>query len=121
MPYLWILEYTDEIEADFIVFYRVVDIEREPWLDGPRFLRLANQLPLYEGAVRQKMTVEAQKQQISESGGSPASEGEFTPGQTMSMSQALAQSRGDDMAVLNSLNRDGAGSVHGDLFEYETA
>jgi hypothetical protein len=121
MPHLWILDYTDEIEADFIVFYRVVDIRREAWLDGPRFLRLANQLPLYEGAVRQKMTTEVQQQQMSESGESNASEGGFTPGQTMSMGEALARSQGNEMAVLDSLSKDSSNAGLGDLFEYETA
>jgi hypothetical protein len=37
------------------------------------------------------------------------------------MSEALARSRGDDMAVLESLNREGESSQLGALFEYETA
>lgn len=45
----------------------------------------------------------------------------FTRGQTMSMSEAVAKSSGDDMAVLDSLNRDSHNSALGALFEYETA
>jgi hypothetical protein len=37
------------------------------------------------------------------------------------MSEALARSNGDEMAVLDSLNRDGVNAGLGDLFEYETA
>lgn len=39
----------------------------------------------------------------------------------MSMSEALAQTKGNDMAVLESLNRDSGNAGLGDLFEYETA
>lgn len=44
----------------------------------------------------------------------------FAPGQSMSMSEALARSKGDDMAVMQSLNRDSKNAGLGDLFEYET-
>lgn len=50
--------------------------------------------------------------------------GGFTRGQTMSMSEAVARTSGDksqDMAVLDSLNRDSVNSQLGNLFEYETA
>lgn len=111
----------DEIEADFIVFYRIYDIHDDSRLDGPRFLRLANQLILYEGALRQKLTIEAQEQVNPSGPTSTTNDSGFTPGQSMSMSEALARSSGDDMAVLDSLSRDGKNSGLGDLFEYETA
>lgn len=45
----------------------------------------------------------------------------FTRGQTMSMSEAVAKTSGNEMAVLDSLNRDSQNSALGALFEYETA
>lgn len=107
------------MEADFLAFYRIFDILDEPKLDGPRFLRLANQLPRYEGAVRRRMEYETQQDE--ETGGRVQTEdSQFTPGQSMSMGEALARTKGDEMAVLNSLNRDSENSPFGSLFEYET-
>jgi hypothetical protein len=50
-----------------------------------------------------------------------ADEDGFAPGQTMSMSEALARSQGNEMAVLDSLSKDSNNAGLGDLFEYETA
>ncbi len=50
-----------------------------------------------------------------------ADEDGFEPGQTMSMSEALARSKGDEMSILDSLSRDSNNAGLGDLFEYETA
>jgi hypothetical protein len=113
----------DEIEADFIVFYRIYDIYDDDRLDGPRFLRLTNQLVMYEGALRRKLTVDVQETEGSGGNTSTATTNDsgFTPGQTMSMSEALARSKGDEMAVLESLSRDSQSAGLGDLFEYETA
>jgi hypothetical protein len=101
------------------VFYRIFDILAEPKLDGPRFLCLANQLPRYDGAVRRRMEYEAQQNE--ETGARAQTEdSQFAPGQSMSMSEALARSKGDEVAVLNSLNRESKNSALGALFEYET-
>lgn len=119
---MWVLDYRDEIEADFIAFYRIYDIEEDPRLDGPRFLRLTAQLIYYEGAVRRKLTIDTQNHEQSDGiTQHTQDDSSFTPGQTMSMSEALARSQGDEMAVLESLSRDGASAGLGDLFEYETA
>lgn len=45
----------------------------------------------------------------------------FTQGQSMSMAEALAKSKGTDMDVLQTLNREAEASPLGALFEYETA
>lgn len=113
------MDLEDEIEADFIVFYKIYDIFNDDNLDGPRFVRLASQLPNYDGAVRRRL--EREIQQDSEGSGVTASADEFSPGQTMSMNEALSRSKGGDMAVLESLSRDSVKDGLGDLFEYETA
>lgn len=103
------------------MFYQIFDIYEDPRLTGVRFIRLATQVPRYDGAVRRRMEVEASE-------GNPEASGQyngddtFTPGQSMSMSEALARSKGGDgdMAVLQSLNRDSENSALGSLFEYET-
>jgi hypothetical protein len=72
---------------------------------------------LYEGAVRRKLTIDTQDDaQPDDSEG-----GEFQPGQSMSMSQALARTSGDSASALDSLNRDSNNAGLGDLFEYATA
>lgn len=49
--------------------------------------------------------------------------GDFAPGQSMSMSEALSRSTGSspDIAAMETLNREGMRSNMGALFEYETA
>ncbi len=90
----------------------------EPGLTGARFLRLSAQLPRYDGAVRRRLEMEQHETQ--ENRYSDDDSG-FTPGQTMSMSEALSKTPNDaDMAVLSSLNRDSHNSALGALFEYET-
>ena len=118
---MWVFEYEDEIEADFIHFYGIYDIWTDERLDGPRYLRLAKQLVLYEGAVRRKMTIDHQDELGSGEVTYTSEDGDFAPGQTMSMGEALARSKGDDMAVLESLSKDSNNAGLGDLFEYETA
>lgn len=115
---MWVVVYREELEADFLTFYRVFDILDEPKLDGPRLLRLASQLPRYQGAVRNRLEYEASLDQraVEVREGDPV----FEPGQTMSMSEAVARSKGDDIAVLNSLSNDSRNAGLGDLFEYET-
>jgi len=44
--------YQDEIESDMSVFHRIDDMGEQP---GPRMVRLARCLPVYQGAVRMKM------------------------------------------------------------------
>lgn len=53
------LDHLDEIESDLSAFHRVDDIAQ---LDGPRFLRLAAQLPWYEGATRGSLLARFQRE-----------------------------------------------------------
>lgn len=81
-------------------------------------MRLSAQLPRYDGAVRRRLEMEQHEAQETYSNDGS----EYTPGQTMSMSEALSKTPNDaDMAVLSSLNRDSHNSALGALFEYETA
>ena len=45
---MWVLDYLDDLDADFRVFYRVDDIEA---LSGPRFLALALRVFAYQGVM----------------------------------------------------------------------
>lgn len=73
---------------------------------------------MYEGAVRRKLTVEHQDAAEPDENASQGSD--FQRGQSMSMGEALSRSKGNDIAVLDSLNRDSKNAGLGDLFEYET-
>lgn len=118
------LDYLNEIEADFLSIYHIFDYEDEPGLGGAKFIRLVNQLPLYDGAVRRRIEFDQQKE--SEGPGESrtysydSEDPQFQQGQTMSMKEALARTQGDDTAVLHSLNEQHKGSQFGALFDYET-
>jgi hypothetical protein len=45
---MWVLDHLADLEADFLVFYRVEDIES---LTGPRFLSLAMRVFAYQGVM----------------------------------------------------------------------
>jgi hypothetical protein len=60
---MWVLDHMDDLGADFLVFYRVEDIES---LTGPRFLSLALRVFAYQGV----MAARAMAQQETTSGGS---------------------------------------------------
>lgn len=68
--------------------------------------------------MRRKLTIEAQEQ-VDDIDVEKYGDG-FEPGQSMSMSEALARSKGDDLAVMESLNKDSMNAGLGSLFEYET-
>lgn len=91
-------------------------------MGGAKFIRLINQLPLYDGAVRRRIEIDW------ENGGSGESrtynvdsqDSGFQPGQSMSMNEAIARTQGDETAVLHALNDEHSKSQFGALFEYET-
>jgi hypothetical protein len=83
------------VESDFSVFHRIRDYTE---LDGHRFLRLAAQLPLYEGALRMRITLQQQEEEDRGNQG--------TSGRGMTMQEALA----------STLNAD----AQNPLFEYTT-
>lgn len=101
------------------MFYRIFDYLDEPRLTGPKFLRLAQQLPRYDGAVRRRIEMEQMEKQQDQT--YEVDETGFTRGESMSMTEALARTKGSDQDVLNALNREAANSPLGALFEYETA
>lgn len=59
---MWVLDHLADLEADFLVFYRIDDIES---LTGPRFLSLAMRVFAYQGV----MAARAMAQQETTSGG----------------------------------------------------
>lgn len=89
---LWIPDYMDEIEADFMSFYGVRDFEE---VDGPKFLRLASNLIYREGAVKGKIQMDLQE--MEESGGTPVSS---KPVKTIKMSEAAGK-YSDDLAAID--------------------
>lgn len=98
----------DEIEADWLSIYHQISYDD---LDGHKFLRLTMQLPLFQGALRQRLEIMNQEK---EKGGGQSS---MEPKRTMSMREAAARTKGDDLEVLNSLNSGDQGEF-GPLFEY---
>ena len=45
---MWVLDHLPDLEADFLVFYRIEDFEA---LTGPRFLSLAMRVFAYQGVM----------------------------------------------------------------------
>lgn len=45
---MWVLDYLDDLDADFRVFYRIDDIEQ---LSGPKFFALALRTFAYQGVM----------------------------------------------------------------------
>jgi hypothetical protein len=64
--------------------------------------------------------MEASTQEQSQGSGAAQVDERFSPGETMSMGEALARSQGSELGVLNSLSNDSRNAGLGDLFEYET-
>lgn len=117
MDALWIPDYLGDIEADFLAIYHHTSWDE---FDGPKFIRLCNRLPLYDGALRRRLEIQMREEE--ETGKRPMSKHEYPD--KMSMKEALARSRGDDeshMATLNAINEDNKRSSFGALFEYSTA
>ncbi|MET7739620.1 hypothetical protein [Streptomyces sp. NPDC005385] len=89
----------------------------DDYASGPEFLMFASHLPYYDGAVKAIFMAEVNKADQA-AGSDYAGQSPNAP-QTMSMAQALAQSQGDDMGVLDALNQDDINSGLGPLFERE--
>lgn len=119
------MEYLGEIETDFLVFYRIFDFRTEKKLSGPKFIRLATQLPRYDGALRRRLEMEARIEGPGDSydsvqhGYETADSTEPAPGQSMSMKEALARGQGNPDGVLHAMNNEHANTQFGALFEYE--
>lgn len=52
---MWVLDHLEDLEADFLRFFRVVDIST---LDGPRFFRLAARTFAYDGVMSARLQEE---------------------------------------------------------------
>lgn len=107
---LWITNYLDDIHADFFAVYHVMDWES---LDGPLFILLSERLPLYEGAVQARIRLENAEEDI-QRGNMMPDPSEYTPGQTMSMAEALS---GD--AQLMAMQQESVQQGWGNLFEVQ--
>lgn len=88
-----------------------------------KFVRLTLQLLRYDGAVRRRIEIESEGYEGSGESRTysyDSEDSQFQPGQSMSMNEAIARSKGDDDAVLHALNQEHANSQFGALFDYET-
>lgn len=74
----WIHWLIDDVESDMSAFHRVDDIQQLP---APRFIRFAERLPHYSGAVRASLTRMASEEQQQET--EPASV--ITPAEAASL------------------------------------
>lgn len=54
---MWVLEYWDDIDADFLRFYGI-DLTKAGAVEPPRFFRLAYRLPAYEGVLSSRIQEE---------------------------------------------------------------
>lgn len=98
-------------------FYRK---DLDDYDSGPEFLMFASHLPYYQGAVR--ALFEAQEYSADMAAGSDEHAGQSpygSPGQSMTMAEALAKGRGDELGVLDALNQENMNSPFGALFERE--
>lgn len=80
------LDYLNELDSDFRVFYRFPSEPDAPGIadeyfgsfSGPRFLRLAWRTPAYQGAVAAKALHEREKAEKEKKPRTPAIKGEYT-------------------------------------------
>lgn len=54
---MWVLEYWDDIDADFLRFYGI-DLTKVDSVEPPRFFKLAYRLPAYEGVLSSRIQEE---------------------------------------------------------------
>src|SRR5215216_6503123 len=112
------MEYLGEIETDFLVFYRIFDFRTEKKLSGPKFIRLATQLPRYDGALRRRLEMEARIEGPGVSNdsvqyGYETDPTQPAPGQTMTMKEAVARNQGNPDGVLHAMNNEHANTQFG--------
>jgi hypothetical protein len=112
---LWIVGYLDDIRADFFAIYHIPDWEA---LEGSLFVSLAERLPMYEGALQGRIRLDnatEHESRISTDNVNVSYEtepSEYTPGQTLSMAEALS---GD--AKLMAMQDESVKQGWGNLFE----
>lgn len=96
-------------------------MDLDDYTSGPEFLMFASRLPYYEGAVKAIFQAGMNKADmpagVEYAGQSPNDP--YSPGQSMTMAEALARTQGNEMGVLDALNNEGMNSTFGALFERE--
>lgn len=117
----WIVNYLQDIRADFFAIYHIPDWEI---LDGPLFVSLAERLPMYEGALQGRIRLENSEEGTTYDTSYEATNvstniqsepSQFTPGQSISMAEALSGN-----AKLQALNEESQKHGWGSLFEMTT-
>lgn len=115
----WIVNYLQDIRADFFAIYHIPDWEV---LDGPLWVSLVERLPLYEGALQGRIKLEQEHKSRRDDVDLDYddddyydSDSPYTPGQSMSMAQALSGN-----SKLHALNEESNQAGWGDLFEMKT-
>lgn len=100
-----------------MAIYRILDWDD---MDSHKFLRFAERLPLYDGAVRRRLEIEYQNEEPI-----PSDDIEFAGNTTTSFSMAERYNQiqsekndGQEPDVLQLMN--GSSGEFGDLFEYST-
>lgn len=107
--HLWILDYFEDIQCDFIAIYRMRWDETR---DSPEFFRLATRLPKYQGALRTTLEMEAREEQPESVYSEPHDE--FSPGQDIPMSHFLKKGSSNQFEAMNA---ESAKVYGGQLFE----
>lgn len=117
----WIVNYLQDIRADFFAIYHIQDWD---YLDGPLFISLVERLPLYEGALQNRIRLENQEDELNTPSRVNINEvntqyqsndTNWVPGQTLSLAEALS---GD--AQLHAMQEESVKQGWGDLFEMKT-
>lgn len=54
---IWVLEYLDDIDADFLRFYGI-DLSQDDPVASARFFKLAYRLPAYQGVISARIDQE---------------------------------------------------------------
>lgn len=58
---VWVLEYLDDIDADFLAVYRIDLRDPATRISGPTFFARASRLFSYRGAMRERLLVEQEE------------------------------------------------------------
>lgn len=112
---LWIVNYLQDIRADFFAIYHIPDWED---LDGPLFVSLAERLPMYEGALQGRIKLDNAidyESNVDTSSDDSYESPQYAPGQSISMSDAVSGN-----AQLMALNKESNAAGMGNLFEIKT-
>ena len=114
---MWFPDYIEEIECDFAAIYGMQDM----WsLDGPKFVRFASRLPLYEGAVRYQISMDY-KDSVDEDGNVIMKDSSVERTSTKKMSDLVKETVKDHVVdSISAMNAESHANGMGDLFERVT-